>query len=222
MKLNSAAEPVGERNGAVADHTKNDQNCERINDVAKTSGTSHVSDSLPIFGFAVYVDDQGWRHKILVSYDLNVRSCAPFNQQRVVSLAEMSRIEVTIPESYKRRETRQQQFRIYQTTVAIDPIVCQISDEMPDGYSDLWITHGQHPDELAWASDAVLGTATDLKKSSSSTSPDGGMEWSGNTLSLQIRRYLSITSAWSRMAERYPLAITSRTRLRQWCPRSWS
>jgi len=94
-----------------------------------------------------------------------------------VSLVKMSRIEVTIPESYKRRETRQQQFRIYQTTIAIGPSVDQISDEMPDDYSDLWITYGQHPDGLAWASDAVLGTATDLKQSSISTSPDGGMRW---------------------------------------------
>jgi hypothetical protein len=176
MKLNSAAEREGGRNGTFADHTKI-RIVNASKNIAKTSGTSHVSDSLPIFGFAVFVDDQGRRHKILVSYDLNVRSCAPFKQERVVSFTKMSRIEVTIPESHKRRETRQQQFRIYQTTIAIDPIVDQISNEMPDDYSDLWITHGQHPDELAWASDAVLGTAADLKKSSISTSPDGGMEW---------------------------------------------
>jgi hypothetical protein len=61
--------------------------------------------------------------------------------------------------------------------IAMDPIVDRISNKMPDDYSYLWITHDQHPDELAWASDAVLGTVTDLKKSSISTSPDSGMEW---------------------------------------------
>ena len=78
--------------------------------------------SCVLSGVVVIVDDHGWKQKISISYDLNVRSYIPIGsscEDRVFSTAWL---EVTIPEStFRRSEFRSPQFGICLTTIAIIP-----------------------------------------------------------------------------------------------------
>lgn len=134
-----------------------DDDPERPDDstVLKDGMDAKVGDKSEIAGVVVIVDDQGWKQKIVVSYDLTVRSYAALGsdcENRVFSFVEMPRLEVSIPRSTYQNSFRNPQFRIHQTTIQMGPSVDQISkEEQTDDYTDSWTAKGQHPHHSTYA-----------------------------------------------------------------------
>ena len=103
-----------------------------------------------IEGIVVIIDDQGWKQKIRVSYDLTVRSYAPVGsdcENRVFSSVKMPWVEVSVPEStFAGREFRAPQFSIQQITILLRPSVDQIPEEQRhDNYTDSWTANNPYP-----------------------------------------------------------------------------
>ena len=109
-----------------------------------------------IAGNVVIIDDQGWKQKIQVSYDLSVRSYAPIGsdcENRVFSSVKIPWVEVSVPEStYAGREFRAPQFSIQQITLQLRPSVDQIPEEkLHDNYTDSWFAKRPYPNASSYA-----------------------------------------------------------------------